>query len=225
MVEILIVPVFLVFLASLGVLAVGLAYKVLRGALPAGRALGPPRGPGLARGVLYLHPGHTWARSVGRGLAAVGVDELGSKVIGRVDAVALPSPGERLRQGQVAWSLVRRGRSLELVSPVTGRVVEVNEELRRDPGLLTSSPHERGWAFKTEVRDTARDRRNLFTGALARRLAELSKEWICASFSPSSLQPIYGATAQDGGELVEGLIDRLSDEQWEKLKEKLFLSK
>jgi glycine cleavage system H protein len=224
MVEILIIPVFLVFVVSLGVLTIGLIYKTFREALPPKGPLRLPWTQGLKEGVLYYHPGHTWARAAGRGLAAVGVDELGSKVIGAVEAVTLPKPGTRLRQGQVAWSLKHRGRTVELVSPVTGTVVAVNEKLERDPTLITNSPQMKGWVFKTEMLETKRDLRNLFTGALAMKLVDLSKDWICASFFSSPLQPSYRPTAQDGGELVEGIGDRLNDEQWERLISKLFLS-
>jgi glycine cleavage system H protein len=224
MVKILIVPMFLIFVASLGVIAVGLAYRAAKEILPSMAPLRWPWTAVLTDGVRYHHPGHTWAASEGRGVAAVGLDELGAKVVGAIDAVKLPKLGQAVRQGRAVWSLAHKGRTVDLVAPVTGRVVEVNEALRHDPSLINRSPYGQGWAFKTRVRRVREDLKNLVTGALARRLADMSKAWICDSFSPATPLPQPAMTYQDGGEIVEGFGDRLSDEQWERLKNKIFLT-
>ncbi|KAF3451146.1 hypothetical protein FNV43_RR07237 [Rhamnella rubrinervis] len=39
-------------------------------------------------------------------------------------------------------------------SPVSGKVVEVNEELNSSPGLVNSSPYENGWIIKVDLSDT-----------------------------------------------------------------------
>ncbi|MFQ5875515.1 MAG: glycine cleavage system protein H, partial [Dehalococcoidia bacterium] len=215
---------FLIFVASLGIITCGLIFNAVKGVLPRKARLLWPRTAGLAEGVCYHHPGHTWAQAAGRGLAAVGLDELGSKVIGRIDAIKLPRVGELVRQGETAWSLTHKSRSVDLVSPVTGSVVEVNEALERDPGLINRFPYTQGWVLKTQMRRIKEDLKSLFTSALARRLMDLSKAWICYSFSQSPPYPHYRLTYQDGGELVEGIGDRLNDEEWGRLKKKLFLS-
>jgi hypothetical protein len=66
------------------------------------------------------------------------------------------------------------------------------------------------------------DLKNLYTGAHARKFLDLAKAWVCFSFSPSSSYHLL--TYQDGGELVEGIGDRLEDEAWAKLQKEFFLS-
>ncbi|KAL3570129.1 hypothetical protein D5086_027378 [Populus alba] len=41
----------------------------------------------------------------------------------------------------------------DVYSPVSGNVVEVNEELSNSPGLVNSSPYEKGWIMKVEIKD------------------------------------------------------------------------
>ncbi|KAJ6676286.1 GLYCINE CLEAVAGE SYSTEM H PROTEIN [Salix viminalis] len=43
----------------------------------------------------------------------------------------------------------------DVYSPVSGNVVEVNEELNNSPGLVNSSPYEKGWIMKVEVKDAS----------------------------------------------------------------------
>jgi glycine cleavage system H protein len=211
-----------IFLISLCVVISGQMYLAARGVARRWAHLRWPRTRRLAEDLCYYHPGHAWAQNAGRGLAVVGLDEVGSKVIGRIDAIRLPGLGEEVRQGEPAWGLTHKSRTVNMVSPVTGKVVEINEELERDPGLINRFPYTSGWVFKAEMRRVKEDLNNLFSGALAKRFMELSKSWISDAFFPSSV--LYAITYQDGGELVEGIGDRLDDGEWEKLRKEIFLS-
>jgi len=53
-----------------------------------------------------------------------------------VERIELPKPGTWVRQGQKAISLFRNGEKIEMVSPVEGEIVEVNQDLLTDPELL-----------------------------------------------------------------------------------------
>lgn len=171
---------------------------------------------------LHYHRGHTWARATEGVLVAVGLDELAGRVVGKVEGVLPPQVGEVVRQGRAAWTITRRGRSVSLVSPVTGVVEEVNDELHKDPALVNRAPYAEGWVFKARLRRVGEDLKNLYSGSAARKFMDLAKAWVCFSFSPS---PSYHElTYQDGGELVEGIGDRLEGEAWERLKRELFLT-
>src|SRR5512146_2374054 len=91
-----------------------------------------------------LHPGHTWARLEPDGTVAVGLDELGHRMIGTPDAVRLPAPGGRVEQGAAAVTLEAGGRTVGLLSPVDGEVVAANPAGTRDG----ASPYGEGWLFK-----------------------------------------------------------------------------
>src|SRR5512140_60150 len=89
---------------------------------------------------VLLHPGHAWAMP-DRRLATVGLDDFGSRLIGRVGAVRLPAAGTELRQGERAFSLERNGKSIDVLAPVDGSVVETNARLCAEPELLESDPY------------------------------------------------------------------------------------
>lgn len=169
---------------------------------------------------LYHHPGHAWARTAEEDLVAVGLDELAGKVIGKIDRIRLPKVGEVIRQGASAWTITHGHRVIDQVSPVTGVVVEVNEEVERDPELINRSPYADGWLVKVRLRDLMEDLKNLFTGAFAEKWMDFSRALIWYRLSPTLADSQL--TYQDGGELVEGIGDRLSDEEWEKLKKDFF---
>src|SRR5271165_6660800 len=73
------------------------------------------------------HPGHTWALSESPNLVRVGMDDFASKLVGKVESVALPQRGQWIRQGQKIWSIVRNGVKVDMVSPIEGSVSDINE--------------------------------------------------------------------------------------------------
>ncbi len=79
-----------------------------------------------------LHPGHTWARLEDDGTVAVGLDDLGHRMIGTVDGIALPVPGSQVEQGAAAVTLEAGGKQVGLLSPVDGEVVASNPASVRD---------------------------------------------------------------------------------------------
>ena len=70
-----------------------------------------------------LHPGHSWARLEADGSVAVGLDDLGHRLVGDLDRIDLPDRGDRVEQGAPAVTLSAGGRSVKVVSPVDGEVI------------------------------------------------------------------------------------------------------
>src|SRR5208283_2073696 len=82
---------------------------------------------------LRYHPGHTWALSESPNLVRIGIDDFASKLVGKVESVALPQRGQWIRQGQKVWSIVRNGVVVDMVSPIEGSVSDVNEAIASNP--------------------------------------------------------------------------------------------
>jgi hypothetical protein len=70
------------------------------------------------------HRGHTWARPEADGTVTVGLDDLGSRLLGTPDAVDLPAPGSQIRANGTAFRVHRREADVRILSPVDGEVVE-----------------------------------------------------------------------------------------------------
>lgn len=172
-----------------------------------------------AKEVLH-HPGHAWMRIGEDNLVAIGADEITGKLLGSIDSVELPAPGDFLAQGAPAWTLSHRGRFLNQLSPVSGEVVELNTTAQEQPKLINRAPYGRGWLLKIKPTSLSEDIQNVFSGSLAEAWLTLSKERINAALAP--LDAAVQSTAQDGGELLEELGDQMSDEQWKAISAQLF---
>ncbi len=68
------------------------------------------------------HRGHTWVRPEGEGVYAIGLDDLGSRIIGRADSVVLPEAGALLTANGPAWWAQRSGIDVRVLAPIDGIV-------------------------------------------------------------------------------------------------------
>ena len=75
--------------------------------------------------------------------------------LGDVVFVDLPAVGSTFKQGEVAGVVESVKAAADVYMPVTGEIVEVNEELRNDPSLANSDPLGAGWFFKVKMSDTS----------------------------------------------------------------------
>lgn len=168
---------------------------------------------------LRYHTGHTWALAESRELVRVGMDDFASKLIGKVESIALPQRGRWVRQGQKIWTFFRDGKSVDMVSPVEGTITDVNEAVATNPELARKDPYGEGWLVTVQVPDSKINFRNLLTGSLARLWTEDS-----ALRLRSRMPAVAGAVAQDGGIAVDDLTAHVPDEDWTKLTKEFFLS-
>lgn len=168
---------------------------------------------------LRFHPGHTWALSESPSLVRVGMDDFASKLVGKVDRIALPQRGQWIRQGQKIWTIFRDGASVDMVSPIEGSIADVNDAAMQDPELARKDPFGEGWLVTVQAPDSKTSFRNLLGGALARWWTEES-----ASRLQRKMPMALGALAQDGGVAVDNLTTQISDEAWATIAKEFFLS-
>jgi glycine cleavage system H lipoate-binding protein len=166
------------------------------------------------------HAGHTWALSESRELVRVGLDDFASKLIGKIESIALPQRGRWVRQGQKIWTIIRDGKSVDMVSPIEGTISDVNEAVAKDPDLARKDPYGEGWLVTVQAPDSKINFRNLLGGTLARAWTEDS------ALRLRKRMPVAMATAlaQDGGVAVDDLSAHLPDEDWATLTKEFFLS-
>jgi len=166
------------------------------------------------------HSGHTWALSESRELVRVGMDDFASKLVGKIESIALPQRGRWVRQGQKIWTIFRDGKSVDMVSPIEGTVSDVNEAVVKDPSLALKDPFGEGWIVTVQAPDSKVNFRNLLGGALARMWTEDS------ALRLRKRMPVAmaAALAQDGGVAVDDITAHLPNEDWAVLTKEFFLS-
>lgn len=167
----------------------------------------------------YVHPGHTWMRLTEDGEVLVGVDEFAQSVIGDVDGVKLPRLLKKVKQGKVAWEIRHGEKTVPLVSPVTGWVIQKNESVINNPGLINSSPYGDGWLLRIHPRKLPFQLANLFMGARARELQDMARAQLARLFSATP-----ALMYQDGGVMVKNLSERCSEAEWQAIRKEIFLA-
>ena len=166
------------------------------------------------------HAGHTWAVSESRDLVRVGMDDFASKLIGKVDSIALPQRGRWVRQGQKIWTIFRDGKSVDMVSPIEGTITDVNDAVAKNPELARTDPFGEGWLVSVQAPDAKLNFRNLLGGTLARMWMEESALRL-RKHMPVAMA---SALAQDGGVAVDDITAHLPEEDWATLTKEFFLS-
>jgi len=179
-------------------------------------ALGPPAHAGgfrLQEEMAY-HPGHTWAFVEGPDQVRIGVDDFARCLLGGVDSIELPAVGARLQQGQQAWTLRRGERSAPMLSPLSGRVIQVNPRVLEDPQLAHADPYGAGWLMIVRADALRANLNNLLSGRLVRHWLEDVSGRLRVLLHGSNGASI-GFSFPDGGTAVEDIGGLLGEEQWE----------
>jgi len=97
---------------------------------------------------------HEWVRVDGD-RATVGITDFAQHELGDVVYLDLPDVGRQCRAGVVFGTVESVKAVSDLYSPVSGTVVEVNEDLPDTPETLNSSPYEAGWMMVVRMSDPA----------------------------------------------------------------------
>jgi len=95
---------------------------------------------------------HEWVRLDGK-TAVVGITDYAQGELGDIVFVELPGTGTEVEQGGVFGTIEAVKTVSDLMSPVSGKVVEVNGSLNDSPEHINKSPYGDGWMLKIEVTD------------------------------------------------------------------------
>jgi glycine cleavage system H lipoate-binding protein len=165
----------------------------------------------------YYHPGHSWALVSSKGDVTVGVDDFTQKVVGGLSKIQLPVLGSTVKQGEVYATLERRGKILPQIAPVSGTIVDVNNKLAANPGIVNSSPLEKGWIVRIAPTQLRLELRNLLRGVIADRWQEAVNSQVIRWFS-SPLHPVL----QDGGQMIDNVSDIMNEVEWQRFVQEFF---
>lgn len=166
-----------------------------------------------------FHLGHMWAMKEGSEDARVGVDKFVTNLLGKIDHIDVCGANRWVRQGQKLITLTSNGTSLDLLSPVEGVVMAINNDALREPSLVTDDPYENGWIAMVKAPDFKVNQRNLIQGSMVAPWMQNSVTRLGAMLSGPS-----PALAQDGGAPINGLLLRLTPEMRRQVVKEFLLS-
>ena len=107
----------------------------------------------------YYSKDHEWAQ-VDENIVTVGITEFAQHQLGEIVYVELPEEGAKVNQGESFGVVESVKAASDLLSPVSGTVIEVNTALTDDPSGLNDDPINDGWMIKIEM-DTEKELANL----------------------------------------------------------------
>ncbi len=96
---------------------------------------------------------HEWVRVEHDGTATVGITYNAQDLLGDVVFVELPEVGSELNAGEEAGVVESVKAASDIFSPVSGEVLEINENLEESPDFVNSDPYNEGWFYKVKLAD------------------------------------------------------------------------
>jgi len=167
---------------------------------------------------IYYHQGHSWAAPEGATMVRVGMDDFSQKLLGKIDAITIPDVGSQLTQGEKGWSLLVGSKSIDMLSPVDGKIVDINENLLRSPENIGKDPYGQSWLMKVQTPKASSNLKNLLSGGLAAKWMEGVRENLLSRMNYN-----LGAVSQDGGVPVDGIARNLDREKWDEIAKEFLL--
>ena len=95
---------------------------------------------------------HEWAK-IENGVATIGITDFAQGELGDIVFVELPEVGKSFNAGDAFGTIEAVKTVTDLFSPISGKIVAINEGLDNDPGKVNSDPYGDGWLVKIRLSD------------------------------------------------------------------------
>ena len=177
-------------------------------------------GFGIPGGV-FLSDKHTWLTVEQEGKVKVGLDDFANKLIGKIDKIEYPNLGMVVKKGQILFTVYKGNRGIPFKSPVSGKVLKVNNWLSEDLSKLELSPYLENWICVLDADDLDSELQHLKIGKAAvtlyqedlEQLKDLHKK-MRTSDDKENYKP---------AEIVEiGEMGKVDDNSWERYIKEFF---
>ena len=97
---------------------------------------------------------HEWIK-IENNVATVGVTDFAQGELGDIVYVDVDTLDDTVEEGEVFGSVEAVKTVSDLFMPLSGEVIEFNEELEDEPELVNSDPYGKGWMIKIEISDSS----------------------------------------------------------------------
>ncbi|MFZ2087333.1 MAG: glycine cleavage system protein GcvH [Desulfobaccales bacterium] len=105
----------------------------------------------MAIGEIRFSRDHLWIRMEDDLQATLGLTDYLQEKLGEIFTLPLPEEGEELVKDEPFLTLEAKHGRRELVAPVSGEVVELNQEILEVPEIVNEDPMSEGWLLKVEI--------------------------------------------------------------------------
>jgi glycine cleavage system H protein len=94
---------------------------------------------------------HEWVRKEDPYTATIGITDHAQDLLGDIVYVELPSVGQLINLGQECGVVESVKAASDLYSPLSGEIIDVNEDLEQTPGFINEDPYGSGWIFRVRL--------------------------------------------------------------------------
>lgn len=122
-------------------------------------------GCNLPEDLYYLVEKHVWTRPTDAGLVTIGINDVAQNLAGSIVACTPKKVGRTVPRGQSVATIESSKWVGPVPSPVSGEIAEVNESVRRNPGILNQDPYDAGWLVRLKPSNWVAERTELVTGS------------------------------------------------------------
>ncbi|HSV42847.1 MAG TPA: glycine cleavage system protein GcvH [Methanomassiliicoccales archaeon] len=126
------------------------------------------------RGSLRYSTDHEWAKLEGNN-ARVGITDHAQHQLTELAFIQLPQVGQKVKAGEVLGIVESVKNTADVLSPVSGEVIQVNSPLEDDPQVINKSPYDQGWIAIIKMDDPSEVGGLMDANAYERFLASAKK--------------------------------------------------
>jgi glycine cleavage system H protein len=105
---------------------------------------------------------HEWIK-IDQGVAIIGISDFAQEQLGDIVSIELPKAGGIFKQGQTMAIVDSVKASSDIYAPISGEIIEVNEELIETPEMINQSPYDSGWIAKIRPSNMEEEFESLMT--------------------------------------------------------------
>jgi glycine cleavage system H protein len=101
---------------------------------------------------IRYHKEHTWVRVSGK-KGTIGITDYAQEALGDIVYIDLPEPDSTVEANAEMSEIESTKATSSVISPVSGRIIKVNEELAESPEVMNEDPYGKGWIAVIELGD------------------------------------------------------------------------
>ena len=94
---------------------------------------------------------HVWVKVQVEDLVTIGITDFAQEQLGDLVYIKLPKVSHQFSRGDNISVIESVKSASDLVAPVSGEIVEVNDRLEDDPELVSDNPMDEGWLIKVKL--------------------------------------------------------------------------
>ncbi len=176
------------------------------------------RGEFAIPGGVFISDIHVWASIEQNGLVHLGLDDLAVKIMGEIEDVSFPNVGLKVKADGPLFNVKVNNKIITFKSPISGTVLETNNELIESLDTLKINSYDKNWICKIDADNLDEELKNLKIGKSAVTLyqedIDKCKNIVIQSLENKEYQP---------DDLYIGVLESIEDKYFNMIVADLFI--